>query len=158
MKREQITDFTRKISQSNRSELIVITYDIFFVYLADAREAYTESDWMAYKEAIRKAQRVLEELIHALDFSQELSGNLYSIYVFCRDSLAKAIYKRDLKPLEDGERQMKRLYESFIEVAKQDSSPPLMSHIQQVYAGYTYGKNDLTETCPDLRMDRGFLV
>lgn len=158
MKREQITDFTRKISQSNRSELIVITYDIFFAYLADAREAYAVSDWMAYKEAIRKAQRVITELISALNFSQELAGNLYSIYVFCRDSLAKAIYKRDLEPLEDSERQMKRLYESFIEVAKQDASPPLMSNIQQVYAGYTYGKNDLTETCPDLRTDRGFLV
>ena len=42
---------------------------------------------------------------------------------------------------------MKRLHASFVEVAKQDTSGPLMENIQHVYAGITYGKNDLVENC-----------
>ena len=37
MKKEQIVDFTRRISQANRSGLVVVMYDIFFTYLDDAR-------------------------------------------------------------------------------------------------------------------------
>ena len=86
MKKEQIVDFTRRISQANRSGLVVVMYDIFFTYLDDARAAYDAADWDAYKEALRRAQRAIDELISALNFSYDMAKNLYSIYVFCRDS------------------------------------------------------------------------
>ena len=44
MKKEQIVDFTRRISQANRSGLVVVMYDIFFTYLDDARAAYDAAD------------------------------------------------------------------------------------------------------------------
>ena len=68
MKKEQIVDFTRRISQANRSGLVVVMYDIFFTYLDDARAAYDAADWDAYKEALRGAQRAIDELISALNF------------------------------------------------------------------------------------------
>ena len=40
MKKEQIMDFTRRISQSNRGGLVIVIYDIFFAYIEDAKEAY----------------------------------------------------------------------------------------------------------------------
>lgn len=33
MKKEQIMDFTRRISQSNRGGLVIVIYDIFFAYM-----------------------------------------------------------------------------------------------------------------------------
>ena len=45
MKKEQIVDFTRRISQANRSGLVVVMYDIFFTYLDDARAAYDAAYW-----------------------------------------------------------------------------------------------------------------
>ena len=66
MKKEQIQEFTRRISQSNRSELVVVTYDIFFAYLADAGEAYRNDDPPAFKEALRGGQRAVEELMRTL--------------------------------------------------------------------------------------------
>ena len=92
------------------------------------------------------------------DFSYELAGELYRIYVFCRETLAKAMYKRDLKEVELAESLMKKLYTAFAEVMKEDTSAPLMRNTQQVYAGYTYGKKDLVETYQDLDTSRGFLV
>ena len=149
MKKEQIVDFTRRISQANRSGLVVVMYDIFFTYLNDARVAYDAADWNAYKEALRRAQ---------LNFSYDMAKNLYSIYVFCRDSIAKSLYKRDLADAEDACRLMKKLYDGFLHAAEQDHSEPLMKNTQQVYAGYTYGRDNLVETCQDSDSSRGFLV
>lgn len=115
MKKEQIVDFTRRISQANRSGLVVVMYDIFFTYLNDARAAYDAADWDAYKEALRRAQRAIDELISALNFSYDMAKNLYSIYVFCRDSIAKSLYKRDLADAEDACRLMKKLYDGFLQ-------------------------------------------
>ena len=47
---------------------------------------------------------------------------------------------------EDAVREvMTKLKEAFEEVAKQDTSGPLMENTQQVYAGLTYGKGSLNE-------------
>ncbi len=158
MRKEQIQDFTRRISQCNRGGLVVIMYEIYFAYLADAREAYAKKEWEEFKRALRMGERTLDEMISALNFSYDMAKNLYSIYVFCRDSLAKSMYKRDLEDLEHTERLMRKLYSSFVEVAKSDTSAPLMSNTQQVYAGYTYGRDDLVETYENLDTSRGFLV
>lgn len=55
-----------------------------------------------------------------------MAKNLYSIYVFCRDSIAKSLYKRDLADAEDACRLMKKLYDGFVHAAEQDHSEPLM--------------------------------
>lgn len=151
-------DFTRRVSQCNKGELIVIMYDIFFAYTGDVRVAYEAEDWDAYKEGLRKGQRALDELISALDFKYDLAQNLYSIYVFCKDSLAKCMYKRKIADMEEAERLMRRLYDGFVHAAKEDTSEPLMKNTQQVYAGYTYGRDDLIETCQDSDISRGFLA
>lgn len=158
MKKEQIMDFTRRISQCNRGGLVIVIYDIFFAYIEDAREAYDKNEWQNYKMALRNASKAVSELISALDFSYELAGELYRIYVFCRETLAKAIYKRDLEEIKLAESLMRNLYTAFAEVVSEDTSAPLMRNTQQVYAGYTYGKNDLVETYQDLDTSRGFLV
>ncbi len=158
MKKEQIGDFTRRISQCNKGGLVVVMYDIFFAYIEDAKTAFEAQDWEAYKEGLRGAQRTLDELISALDFSYDLAKNLYSIYVFCRDTLAKAMYRRSVDEILQVKGLMDKLYDGFVKAADQDTSAPLMSNAQQVYAGYTYGRSDLVETCQNSDTSRGFLV
>ena len=152
MEKEQILDFTRRISQSNRSGLTVINYEIIFAYLDDAKK------WEEFKVALRKAQNSIGELMQTLDFSYDISRNLYRIYVFCRDSLAAAMYKRSLTEIETAEKMLRKLYQSFCKVAETDSSAPMMKNTQQVYAGYTYGKGDLVENCQELDKSRGFFA
>ena len=113
----------------------MINYEIIFAYLDDAKKAYQEEKWEEFKVALRKAQNSIGELMQTLDFSYDISRNLYRIYVFCRDSLAAAMYKRSLTEIETAEKMLRKLYQSFCKVAETDSSAPMMKNTQQVYAG-----------------------
>ena len=145
LRKEKISEFTRRVSQCNRSGLVVVVYDIFFAYLEEAESACAGEDWESYKSALRGGERAINELIGALDFSQDMAKDLYRIYVYCKEAIATAIYKRQ--------------YDSFVEVAKSDHSQPLMQNAEQVFAGYTYGRNDVTETYQDINnQKRGFLA
>lgn len=158
MQREQIQDFTRRIAQGNRSGLTLVTYDIFFAYLADAREAYGKEDWDSYKQALRKAQKAISELIGTLNFSYHLAGGLYQIYIYCRELLAVSLYKRSAAGIDEADKLMRKLYIGFEKAAETDNSGPLMKNTERVYAGYTYGREDVVENCPDIGRSRGFLV
>lgn len=150
-------DFQRRLSQCNKGEMIVIMYDIVFAYLDEAREAYATENYDDYKTAIKNGQKAVESLINALDFSYDISKELHPLYVTCRNLLAKAIYQNRLDGIEEAEKILKRLYSSFCEAAKSDTSGPLMRNTQAVYAGITYGKSSLNENLTG-DYNRGFLA
>ena len=157
MTNEQKQDFTRRITQANRGELVVIKYEILFAYFQDAKDAYGADDRELFKQAVRQASVVLESFEETLDFKYEISSSLYAVYDFHCRQLSKAILHYSLKEVEEAEKMLRQLYEAFKEVAKTDDSKPLMQNAQQVYAGYTYGKNDINETY-DTQASRGFLA
>ena len=149
--------FTRRLNQCNKSELVIIMYDIAFAYMDEAKSAHEEDDKNAYKIAIRKAQNTIDALSNSLNFQYEISRNLYKLYVHSKNLLAKAMYQYKIEQIEEAERILKYLYSAFCEVAKTDTSEPLMSNTQQVYAGYTYGRTSLNESLIN-NDQRGFLV
>lgn len=151
-------DFTRRLSQCNQGEMIVIIYDIFFAYTNHAEQALAENDRQAFKDAVRGAQRTIDELIGALDFSYSLSKNLYALYVFCKNELARALYQNSADGIAEAKKVMGGLQGAFIEAARQDASSPLMCNTQQVYAGITYGRAALNESYMELDAQRGFFV
>lgn len=157
MQKEQIQEFTSKITLSNRTGLTVVTYEILFVYLADAKSALKEERFEDYKQAIRQAQKCISELMVTLDFSYELALELYRVYAYGKELLAKAMYKRSEAEIDECENLMKMLHASFVEVAKTDDSAPLMRNTEQVYAGYTYGRSDVNSSS-DVNPSRGFFV
>lgn len=59
--------------------MIVIIYDIVFAYIEDAKQSYAAGDHEGFKNALRKAQRAVDELIHALNFQYEVRR----IYILC---------------------------------------------------------------------------
>ena len=158
MQKEQIQEFTSKITLSNRTGLTVVTYEIFFVYLSDAKNALEQKHWDSYKQAIRQVQRCVDELIGTLNFTYSLAGELYRIYMYTKELLATALYKREESEISECEKILKRLYESFVEVAKTDRSETLMRNTEQIYAGYTYGRKDVNTNSSSLNQSRGFLV
>ena len=155
-KQKQI--FTRRLSQCNSGEMIVIIYDIAFTYMSDADRAFAEGRHEDMKTEIRRAQRALDELIGSLDFSYDIAEKLYSLYVFCKNELSRAMYENKPDGLKSAEKILRRLYASFVEAAKQDTSAPLMENTQQVYAGMTYARGELNESCMDEDGHRGFFV
>ena len=158
MENELKKDFTRRLSQCNSGEMSVIIYDIFFAYVDDIRQAHCTGDHDGQKDAIRNAQSVLDELIGSLNFSYPISHNLYKLYMFCKNELSRAMYENRLDGVQEAEHIMHRLYTSFVEVAKQDESAPLMKNTQQVYAGMTYARGAVNEDYMDVDSHRGFFV
>ena len=151
-------DFTRRLSQCNSGGMIVIIYEIGFAYMHDVRTAYEAGNHDEMKASSRKAQNVLDELMGSLNFAYEMSNNLYSLYMFCKNELARVLYENRLQGLEEAEKIMRRLSPSFAEAAKSDTSAPIMSNTQQIYAGMTYGRNQLNENDMNYDNQRGFFV
>ena len=164
MTKDKISSFQVRITQSNKTELIVILYEIFFAYMEEALELLDQMSETKSKEqihdyakAIRMASQVVRHLEDDLNFSYEISGSLFGLYNFVETKIAKASYSFSKKDLEDTLRVMKPLHESFLEVAKADNSQPLMKNTQQVSAGYTYGRNDVNEAV-SAGNNRGFFA
>lgn len=150
-------EFTRRLTQCNNGEMIVIMYDIVFAYMEEARAAYVANSYEDYKLAIKKSQGAIDTLIGALDYRYEIAKDLHKLYVYAKNCLAKAIYQNRTNGIEEAEKILKRLYTAFCEAAKADTSGPLMRNTQQVYAGMTYGRTTLNESYLE-DSHRGFFV
>ncbi len=157
MTKERKQEFTRRITQANRSGLVLIKFEILFAYFDDICQAYEEKNEQEMKKGVRHADAVLKSFQETLDFQYEMSAQLFSLYDFHRRQLAKVLIQNSVKELEQSRSMLQKTYEAFVEAAKQDQSGPLMRNAQQVYAGYTYGKHDLNESY-DTGSSRGFLA
>lgn len=148
-------NFTMRITQANKSGLIVILYEMYLTYLEDAFAA--EDNRMEFREAIRKARGCINELMNSLNFDYEISYQLLRLYVYVNKQMAAADVRSSVAPLTECRKIMSRLSEAYREVSKEDASGPVMEHTQTVYAGLTYGKGKLTESLVH-EGNRGFLV
>lgn len=146
MNKETVLEYTRKISQANRTGIIVIIYDLADVYLEDAKEAHEAGDWDAYTEACHQAKKCLNHLLDALDDSYKLSALLTQFYIYQNKEISMACARRDLERLMVVRHQLKEVGESFRTLAEQDESQSVMQNSQAVYAGLTYGRGQLNES------------
>ena len=151
-------EYTLRITQANRSELTVIIYEMILDYIKDAKNAGSEIQRDEFREAIRKAKGCVNELIKTLDFSYDISNGLLKLYLFANKQLALADISKRTDELNIIERIMHGLHSSFSKISQQDNSEPLMRNTQNIYAGLTYGKNELNETLGEQEKSRGFLA
>ncbi len=155
MKKELIQDFVLRTSQASRSELIVILYDIILEDIQAARCFFSDEgkhlpaekrkETAKFRKELKHAQRAVNELMAALDFQYRLSFELRRLYVFANQELIRAERSNTLEPLLIVEQMISKLKAAFIEVAKQDTSGPMVQNAQHLTAGLTYGKSRLNE-------------
>ena len=93
-----------------------------------------------------------------LDFKYPISKQFFSLYHFSLKELAKIRIKKNIDPLLHVERILRKLYSSFVQVAKLDDSPAIMKNVEQVTVGLTYDKNNIKEIYADLAGNRGYYV
>lgn len=158
MQKEKLQDFTLRVTQSNRSELVVVIYEIIQTYLEEGKAAYEAADIPEYKKSLKKAQQFVCELMESLDFQYEISYQLASLYIYANKMLIRADMKKDPSLLKGVEVVINGLHKSFAEVAKQDKSAPVMGNAQQVYEGFTYGKDSMNAVFQNGSGNRGFTV
>lgn len=157
MTKEQIQEYTLKITRANRSRLIVIVYELALNYIDDAVSAFDRQDMEGFKNNASYAGKCVADLLEALDFNYEPSYPLMRLYVFISKQISLAPIKKDKEGLVVAKRLLSKLKKSFEDIADQDDSEPLMSNTQDVYAGLTYGKGSLNESING-PSNRGFCV
>jgi flagellar protein FliS len=157
MKHEQKQAYTLRICQANRSQLVVILYELLENYLEEAKQHLAADDYEGFRSGVSSARLVLCDLMGALDRSYEISAQLLEIYRYFIRALARASARKDTSEFDRLCAMSKKLRHAFEEAAKTDESQPLMQHTQQVYAGLTYGKGVLNETFHEENM-RGFFA
>lgn len=159
MDKERQKGFARRVSQANRTELVVVTYDIILEYMADARTAAGKGDTDEFRLSLKQAQRFLGEMMRSLDFHVELSLRLMQLYEYVQRQLVASEVRGENVNLDSAAGVIAGLRKSFHEIADRDDSGCVMENSQQIYAGLTYGRGVLNEA--DVNPDaskRGYLV
>lgn len=145
-------DFTLRITQANRSELTVIIFDMCLSYL---KEAIADVD---RAENTMRARACVDELKESLNFEYALSTELLHLYIQVNKLLAQAAAGGRTEPLLEAQSILEKLHDAFVKVSETDDSKPLVHNAQEVYAGYTYGKNDINVNVEAGGTGRGFRV
>lgn len=143
MKKESMQAYSKRITQANRTELVVITYEIIIEHIKNAQISFGNQE--EFSNDLDQAQAFLKELMVSLDFEHQISYNLMSLYIFINKQLIEAKLKKSCEMLPRVQGMLESLLSSFREVSKQDNSAPLMQNTQKVYAGLTYGRDDVNE-------------
>lgn len=158
MTKELKQQYTLRITQANKTQLIVILYDMILSYVNEAKAAYEQGNKSAFHGAIRKIRGCVQELIASLHLEYEVAMNMLSLYLYVNRELAGADVHFRMEELEHVVMVISELREAYVVLAEQDASGPIMQNTQTVYAGLTYGRGELTENMSDQGTNRGFLV
>lgn len=158
MTKELKQEYTLRITQANKTQLITILYEMVLIYVDEAKTALAADNQVEYKAAIHKIRGCMDELTASLNLAYELAQNLMQLYLYVNSELVKASAHFDEENLEHVRLVIGQLQKAYEKIEGQDTSGPVMGNTQSVYAGLTYGRNQLTENITDLSANRGFCV
>lgn len=158
MTSEKLKMYTARITQASKSELTVIMYEIIIEDLQEARVAINSNNKELLVKELKHASKFLNELMATLDYSYQLSYELMSLYIYVNKIILTSIVKEKAYHMDTALSIMNKLLLAFKEVAKEDTSGPVMMNTEQIYAGLTYGKGTLNEMYLDNQGNRGFMA
>ena len=157
MTENQKKEFTRRITQSNSTGLIIVLYDMALTYLEDAL-AFFEVDREKCQLELNRARNCIEEMIRNLHFDVDLSREFLGIYLSMKKSLRDGFMQNDREQLISVKNNLTSLKQAYEQIASLDESAPVMGHTQSVVVGLTYGKKNINESLAGDSGQRGFLV
>ena len=158
MKKEKKQEFTLRISKANKTQLVVILYDMVLEYLKDSLESLEKEDYKEFKWNIERAKDCIDELLNSLHLEYEIAGILRGLYFFYKRELSTAAitgHKEKVLPVME---MIQELKESYEKVSMEDTSAPIMENTQTIYAGLTYGKDSLNVSLSDQGTNRGICI
>ncbi len=158
MNKDDIKGYTNRVVMANKSELIVILYDIILQDLREAKENLASANFEKYQKSCDHSCRAVNELMVSLDFQYEISVELFRLYRYVNACVTKAKTTKEEQLLSSAHATMDKLRTAFAQVASQDKSEPVMQNTEQVYAGLTYSKGNLNESLLDTNSNRGYTV
>ena len=158
MKKEKKQEFTLRITKANKTQMIVILYDMVLEYLKDSLESFEKEEYKEFKWNIERAKDCIDELLNSLNFDYELAGVLRGLYFFYKRELTTAAVRMKKELILPMMEMIQELKESYEKISSEDTSAPVMENAQTIYAGLTYGKDSLNVSLSDQSTNRGFCV
>lgn len=142
MTKEQINGYSVRISQSTKTELVVITYEIILDYIKDAEDALSQNNKKDFVFFTKKAMSFLDDLCSSLDMKYPISADLLSLYIYVKKILIHANAAYTDEGLDIAVKIITGMKNAFESVAKQEVKPErVIQNGEQIYAGFTYGKD-----------------
>ncbi|MCR4956801.1 MAG: flagellar protein FliS [Lachnospiraceae bacterium] len=157
MTNEKKQIYKNRIMQANRSELIVIMYDMIYDDMEEAIHLMEEERWEEVKKTLDHIEMVIRRLENDLDHTYKISDELFVLYHFCLKELAKCRIKKNLEGMHNAKKVLDPLYVAMQGMAKEDKSAPMMKRTQNIAYGITYGKSSLNRVCIQ-DPNRGYLA
>lgn len=158
MTKELKQEYTLRITQANKTQLVTILYEMALQYVDEAKEALAAGDRSEMKNAVRRIQGCMCELMDSLHMEYEIAQNLLQLYLYINREVAKAALHNSEESLEHVRPVLEKLAAAYRQIETQDMTGPVMGNAQTVYAGLTYGRDDLMENAADPAANRGFSV
>ena len=158
MTQEKKQEYTLKITQANKTQMITILYEMVIDYISDSETAMTMGQKDIADRNLQYAQNVIDELIRSVNLKMELGRMLHKIYIFSKTELTAASVHNSVNRLSRVKQNFQALHAAYKEIESQDTSAPTMGNIQTVYAGMTYGKHSLNEDVMASSFNRGFMA
>ncbi|MBE5963879.1 MAG: flagellar protein FliS [Lachnospira sp.] len=152
MVEDNIKVFTNRIAGANRSELIVIIYDIALDYMNEAKTELENNEIEAYRLSIKRAKRCINYLSSVLNMEYAISMELLRVYVLMNNMCVRASIKVEGELVDALVRMLTNMKRAFVAIAKEDDSKPIMTEARVVQAGFTYSKNSINEIGTSIHM------
>ena len=145
--------YVAKISTASPLNLVVINFEIILDYLEESKKNIDDDKNFEFN--ILKARQFLMELRCSLDMQYEISAHLLTMYIYADKQIAKFLFNKDLKCLDDATNVLKTIMSGFEEIEEKDKTS-IMENADSIYAGLTYGKNGQLQEFVDVNQNKGF--
>jgi flagellar protein FliS len=126
-----------QVSTANRVQLVVLMYDGAIRYITEAKAKSAAGDVPGKGLAISKAQRIIHELMNALDMRRggELAANLSQVYARIDKNLINANVNRKMEELDESLESLRQLRGAWEQIAPGLGSAGTAAPANQVIGG-----------------------
>ena len=107
--------------------LIVMLYDGALRCMSRAREAMLANDLKKQDDQLRRAQKMVIELMTSLDMSRggDIAKNLFALYSYVTEKLVEANMRDDVEAIDDAVKVMEGLRSSWSELDRRNRQDPV---------------------------------
>lgn len=106
------------VQTSTPAQLVVMLYDGAIRFVRTAMDGLSKQDYEKTNLNFGKAQSIVSELMSTLDYSYEISKNLYSLYEYTNYLLIEANIRKSPEKAEEAIGYLTELRETWLQASK----------------------------------------
>ncbi|MEK3985292.1 flagellar export chaperone FliS [Paenibacillus sp. FSL K6-3166] len=106
------------VKTSTPAQLVVMLYDGAIRFVRTAMDGLSKQDYEKTSLNFGKAQSIVSELMSTLDYSYEVSNNLYSLYEYTNFLLVEANIRKSPEKAEEAIGYLTDLRETWLQASK----------------------------------------